>query len=196
MERGLRQGLEGDVVTQTHATVTRYWPTGVVIDHVDLVGIVNDRLISDLRVDGASFERLPPCALIADQVALTAEFLASMNALAQGQGTAPVEAVELGLEVWRAGYDLPATAYAAEFVGWCFLASSPTPTHSESGAIAIADPRAGSALTAMPGLPWGRQMMIRPVPGAHLAVPGWLTCSVVPVETCQYAVVAVAQSIR
>ncbi len=55
--------------------------------------------------------------------------------------------------MWRAGYDLPATAYAEDFVGWCFLASSPAPAHSESGAIAIADPRAGSALTAMPPAP-------------------------------------------
>lgn len=183
-------------MTQAHATVSRHWPTGVVIDDVDLTGIVDDRLVGDLRADGVPFERLVPSAVIADQAALTAEFLTSMNALAQGQGTARVRAVELEVEVWRAGYDLPATAYAAEFVGWCFLASSPAPAHSESGAIAIADPRAGSALTAMPGLPWGRQVMIRPIPGAHAAVPGWLTCSVVPVEAGQYAIVAVARSVR
>ncbi len=183
-------------MTQTQATVTRHWPTGVVIDDIDLAGIVDDRLIGDLPVDGVPFERLPPSAMIANQAALTAEFLTSMNALAQGQDAAPVEAVEWELEVWRAGYDLPATAYAADFVGWCFLASSPAPAHSESGAIAIADPRAGSALTAMPGLPWGRQVMIRPIPGAHAAVPGWLTCSIVPLETGQYAVVAVARSVR
>lgn len=183
-------------MTHEPATVSRHWPTGVVIDDVDLTGIVDERLIGELHADGVPFERLPPSAVIADQTALTAEFVTSMNALAEGQGAAPVKAVELELEVWRAGYDLPATAYAAEFVGWCFLASSPSPAHSESGAIAISDPRAGSALTAMPGLPWGRQVMIRPIPGAHATVPGWLTCSVVPVETGQYAVVAVARSVR
>ncbi len=31
----------------------------------------------------------------------------------------------------------------------------------------LTDPRAGSALTAMPGLPWGRQFVIRPAVGAH-----------------------------
>lgn len=121
-------------MTQAHATVTRHWPTSVVIDDVDLTGIVDHRLVGDLRADGVPFERLAPSTVIADQVALIAEFLTSMNALAQGQGAAPVEAVELE--------------------------------------------------------------MIRPIPGAHAAVPGWLTCSVVPVEARQYAVVAVARSVR
>lgn len=183
-------------MTQVQTAVTRYWPTPVVIDDVDVTGIVDDGLLGELQADGVAFERLPPSAVIADQAALTMEFLSSMNALAQGQGTPRVQAVELEVEVWRAGYDLPATAYPAEFVGWVFLMSSPMPVHSESGAIAVADPRAGSALTAMPGLPWGRQVMIRPIPGAHAAVPGWLTCSIVPLEVGQYAVVAVARSVR
>lgn len=47
-------------MTPARATVTRHWPTGVVIDDVDLTGIVDDRLISDLHADGVPFERLPP----------------------------------------------------------------------------------------------------------------------------------------
>lgn len=178
------------------ATVTKHWPTPVVIDEIDLTGLLDDDAVAALHAAGPQFELIAPASVITGESALRAEFLSSMNALAQGQSTAPDTAVELEVQVWRAGYDLPATAYAADFVGWCFLATSPAPAHSESGAIALTDPRAGSAQTAMPGLPWGRQVIIRPVPGAHIAVPGWLTCSVVPVEAHQYAVVAVARSAR
>lgn len=86
-------------MTQAHATVTRHWPTGVLIDDVDLTGIVDDRLISDLHTEGVPFERLAPSAVIADQATLIAEFLTSMNALAQGQGAAPVQAVGLEVQV-------------------------------------------------------------------------------------------------
>lgn len=64
-------------MTQTHSPVTRHWPTGVVIDDVDLTGIVDDRLVGDLHPDGVPFERLSPSAVIADQAALIAEFLTS-----------------------------------------------------------------------------------------------------------------------
>jgi hypothetical protein len=178
------------------ATVTRLWPTALVIDEIPLDGLLHDQELSDVPADGQQFELLAPGSVIADEARLVAEFLSSMNALAAGQNAAPVTAVEVEVQVWRAGYDLPVTAYAADFVGWCFLATSPAPEHSESGAIALTDPRAGSAMTAMPGLPWGRQVIVRPIPGAHVAVPGWLTCSVVPVEAHQYAVVAVARSAR
>jgi hypothetical protein len=174
-------------------TVTRHWPTGVVIAEIDLAGIVAADAPSQ-NVSGPPLQLLDIDEAVADEAALTAEFLASMNALAQAAGTNPVERIELEVQVWRTGYDQPATSYAADWISWCFLATSPTPQHSESGAIALADPRAGSALTAMPGLPWGRQMMIRPTPGAHATAPGWLTCSVVPVEEEQFAVVAVASS--
>jgi hypothetical protein len=46
----------------------------------------------------------------------------------------------------------------------------------------------------MPGLPWGRQFLVTPVPGAHAVVPGWLTCSVVPLEQRQHITVAAALS--
>lgn len=180
----------------TAATVTRLWPTGLVIGQIYLAGLLRDEELGNVAADGQQFELLATGSVIADRERLAAEFLSSMNALAAGQNAAPVTNVEVEVQVWRAGYDLPATAYAADFVGWCFLATSPAPEHSESGAIALTDPRAGSAMTAMPGLPWGRQVIVRPIAGAHVAVPGWLTCSVVPVETHQYAVVAVARSVR
>ncbi len=188
--------MEGDEVTEPQSTVSRHWGTGVVISDADLAGILRDDLAGAGGPSGAAFEQVPPSAVLADEEALKAQFLASMNAVATAQGTAAVEQVEIDVQVWQGGYDLPATSYPADVVGWCFLATSPTPQHSESGALALADPRAGSALTAMPGLPWGRQLMVRPTPGAHAAAPGWLTCSVVPVEEGQYAVVAVASSTR
>jgi len=54
------------------------------------------------------------------------------------------------------------------------------------------DPRAGSAMTAMPGLPFGRQFIVRPVPGACAVVPGWLTSSVIPLEPRQRITIAIA----
>ena len=182
----------------THAqnAVTRHWGTGVVISEFSLAGIVDSASVGRAGSGGPSYEQVQPGTVLLDEAALKAGFIASMNVLAAAQDVSPVRDVELDVQVWRDGYDLPATSYPADFVGWCFLAASPAPQHSESGAIALADPRAGSALTAMPGLPWGRQVMIRPVPGAHAAVPGWLTCSVVPVEKDQFAVVAIASSAR
>jgi hypothetical protein len=176
-------------------SVTRHWGTPITIDELPLAGVVSDGL-SQIGPDGDAFEVIPPGSVLADEAALKAEFLTSLNALADAQGVPPVQDVDLQVQVWRRGYDQPATGHAAEFVGWCFLATSLTPAHSESGALSFADPRAGSAMTAMPGLPWGRQVMVRPTPGAHVAAPGWLTSSVVPLEKGQFAVVAVASSVR
>jgi hypothetical protein len=177
-------------------TVTRHWGTRVVIDQIAVDGFLAAGVGEAAGSPGPRVERIDPDSVITDPEALKREFLASFNTLAEGADTAEVTDVELRIEVWRAGHDLPHTGFAADYVGWCFLAASPAPEHTESGAVSVADPRAGSAMTAMPGLPWGRQVMIRPVPGAHLAVPGWLTCSVVPVEERQYAVVAFASSAR
>ncbi|MBC6457095.1 hypothetical protein [Actinomadura sp. HBU206391] len=175
--------------------VSRYWGTPVTIDELPLAQIISDGL-DQIGPDGVAFEVITPSSVLVDEASLKAEFLASLNSLADAQGAPPVENVELEVQVWRRGHDQPATGHPGEFVGWCFLATSPAPAHSESGALAFADPRAGSAMTAMPGLPWGRQVMIRPTPGAHAAVPGWLTTSVVPLERGQFAVVAVASSVR
>ncbi|MDN3360127.1 hypothetical protein [Actinomadura sp. DC4] len=177
-------------------TVTRYWGTAVAIANLDISGIIRPGLGDSFGPSGTSYEDVPISVVVADEQALREQFLTSMNALAQAQDAEPVANVDVTVHVWRQGYDLPAMAYQEDFVGWCYLATSPAPQHSESGSLSFADPRAGAAMTAMPGLPWGRQVMIRPRPGAHAAVPGWLTCSVVPVEHDQYAVVAIAKSAR
>jgi hypothetical protein len=125
---------------------------------------------------------------------LREQFLASMNTLAAADDAVDVTACEVTIQIWRDGYDQPAFSSQARYAGWTILAASPAPEHSESGCLAFADPRAGSAGTAMPGLPWGRQFLMTPMPGAHAVVPGWLTCSVVPLEHRQHIAVAVAVS--
>ena len=181
-------------MTGAQATVSRFWGTGIVIGDMDLTGVLRDDSEQAWGASGPAFERIAPASALADEAMLEAQFLASMNAVASAQGSDAVDRAEIDVQIWRAGYDLPATSYPADVVCWCFLATGPAPRNAESGALALADPRAGSALTAMPGLPWGRQLMIRPMPGAHAAAPGWLACSVVPLEEGQYAVVAVASA--
>ena len=178
-------------------TITRYWKTPIVVDEIDLKGItipsLGDRYATATAL---TFRVIPTDSVIDDLNALKTAFLASMNAIAAGQCTPPVPDVDVEVQLWPGGYDLPAASFATDYIGWCILAASPAPQHAESGCLSFADPRAGSAMTAMPGLPWGRQVMVRPVPGAHAVVPGWLTSSVVPMEQHQYAVVAVATAVR
>lgn len=178
-------------------TVTRYWGTPITIDKLPIDDIIGPG-IADVAA-GPACETLDPRQVLDDPDRLVNEFLASFSALAAAQDPDDPPAINgahLDVQVWRHGYDEPAAGYGSDFIGWCFLATSPAPAHSESGALSLADPRAGSAMTAMPGLPWGRQVMVRPVPGAHLAAPGWLTSSVVPLERGQFAVIAIAQSVR
>jgi hypothetical protein len=98
------------------------------------------------------------------------------------------------IQVWRGGYDQPAFSSQARYAGWTILTASPAPEHSESGCLAFADPRADSAGTAMPRPALGASVPRHPVPGAHAVVPGWLTCSVVPLEHHQHVTVATALS--
>jgi hypothetical protein len=175
--------------------VTGHWGTPMIIGDIPLDGLLRDS-IDQIGIDGEPFEAIPAGHVVADGAALKAAIQASLNALAIEQGAPPVTDATIEVQVWRHGYDEPAAGHPAEFVAWCYLSASAAPAHTESGALSFADPRAGSAMTAMPGLPWGRQVMIRPVPGAHAAAPGWLTTSVVPLERGQYAVVAIATSVR
>jgi hypothetical protein len=186
--------MECDVVITTHGTVTRYWKTGIVIGLFDLDGIVAG---CDPAVQsGDCGERclsLPPDS-VPGLRALEAHMLATMNDVATAEHAPEVSGVETDIQVWRNGYDRPAFACQARYAGWVILAGSDTPHHAESGCLAFADPRAGSALTAMPGLPFGRQFLVRPVPGTYAVVPGWLTSSVVPLESGQQITVAVVTS--
>ncbi len=175
-------------------TVTRYWKTGLIITHADLTGIITaDPATTALPGDGERCQVLPPGSVPGLDL-LEEHFLASMNTLATAEKAPKVTGCRVEIQIWRDGYDQPAFSVQARYAGWTILAASPAPEHSESGCLAFADPRAGSAGTAMPGLPWGRQFLMTPVPGAHVVVPGWLTCSVVPLEHHQHITVAMAVS--
>ncbi|WP_326742076.1 hypothetical protein [Streptomyces sp. NBC_01768] len=105
----------------------------------------------------------------------------------------PVTGVGIVAEIWREGYEMPMMASDSDWVCWVFLDAS-APQHEESGVIAVYDPRAGSGMTASPGLPWGRQLSLRPVQGLMAVVPGWLTSAVQPVEANQVVTVLRAHS--
>ena len=171
-------------------TVSRYWGTHVVVGQIDLTGIVADGFPTD--PNGPAFETLDPDLLLTDPDALCAEFAESFRQLADAYARPHPGDVRLTVQSWRGGYDLPSAGFPEDFVAWCVLAASSDPANPESGAVTFADPRAGSNMTAMPGLPWGRQLIITPKRGSHAAVPGWLTCSVIPVERTQSLLVAFA----
>jgi hypothetical protein len=179
------------MITST-ATVTRHWKTGLIISRTDLTGIVSADPATDAAGD-SQFLTLPARS-VPGIMALREQFIVSMNALAAADDAPEVTDCEVTIQVWRNGYDQPSFSSHARYTGWTILAASTKPEHSESGCLAFADPRAGSAGTAMPGLPWGRQFLLTPAPGAHAVVPGWLTCSVVPLEHGQHLTVAAAVS--
>ena len=170
-------------------TVTRYWKTGIVVGPADITGIT----ASAPEPGTSRCVTVDPDA-VTGMDRLRDLFLTSMRQLADADdsGPAPV-GVQVEVQVWRNSYDQPAFASQARYTGWTFLAATDV-THSESGCLNLTDPRAGSSLTAMPGLPWGRQFVIRPAPGTHAVIPGWLTASIVPLEARQQIIVAVATS--
>jgi hypothetical protein len=178
----------------TPGTVTRYWKTGIVIGHLGLDGITVDSAPAAEARDGGARCLSLPAGSVPGLRALEEHMLATMNDVAAAEHAPRVRGIEADIQVWRNGYDQPAFACQARYAGWVILAASDTPQHAESGCLAFADPRAGSALTAMPGLPFGRQFLMKPVPGAYAVVPGWLTSSVVPLEVSQRITVAVVTS--
>lgn len=173
-------------------TVSRHWKTPLIITQADISGVIPVGPTGPAA--GAGRCQVLPADLVPGLRLLEEQFLASMNALAAADETPEVTACRLEVQVWREGYDQPAFSAQARYAGWTILAASPAPEHSESGCLTFADPRAGSTATAMPGLPWGRQFLVTPTAGAHAVVPGWLTCSVIPLESGQHITVAVALS--
>ncbi|MGI5488045.1 hypothetical protein [Microtetraspora malaysiensis] len=177
----------------TAAPVQFLWGTTVLVDEADLEAIVH----ADARLPetGPTCDDLDPDLFVTDQAALEEAFFAAFNAIADMDGAPPVTSVTVKIQGWREGHGIPA-ADASPYIGWCYLSATPAPSTAESGCLSLADPRAGSDLTAMPGLPWGRQVLIRPVPGALVVAPGWLTHSIVPIEHGQSLIVATATCSR
>ncbi|MDH6629431.1 hypothetical protein M2271_007267 [Streptomyces sp. LBL] len=190
-------------------TVTRLWETACAVRTIDLAPITR---IRDIPIDGPQQEFVPLDTLLSDPEALRAEFAASMDELDEEygrRGGVPsyavademrlIEAAPRGREikmtgqVWRRGFELPQYCSPSDLLGWCFLHAT-EPRHEDSGSVALLDPRAGSEGTAMPGLPWGREVTFRPAPGLLTVGPGWLTSTVRPVEDGQAVVVVVASA--
>jgi hypothetical protein len=113
---------------------------------------------------------------------------------AQGLDVTPIDGVELSMQVWRGGYELPISMSPRPYQGWLFLRGTPS-QHSDSGTVAVLDPRAGASMSAVPGMPWGTVLTVAPRQGNLAIVPGWLTGSVLPLEEHQTCVVVAAEAV-
>ncbi|WP_327581915.1 hypothetical protein OHA25_38965 [Nonomuraea sp. NBC_00507] len=172
--------------------------TASTVRQIDLTGIACANIL-DRHTAASSFTTLPLHEAVADIEALRQAFVADMNALAErgiegGTAGGPVADVQMEAQIWLGGYEKPMFAVPNDYLAWCFL-EVVAPVEADAGTVAVFDPRAGSAMTAMPGLPWGRQLTITPSAGSLAVVPGWLTCSIVPVEKGKAIAVVVATSI-
>ncbi|MFI0367228.1 hypothetical protein ACH35V_05070 [Actinomadura sp. 1N219] len=176
--------------------VQQHWGTPVAFATLDPAGLLSPSA-AGIGAEGPALESLPPGEIITDLEAAAAQFHRSFDALADSYGPGlapPVGGVAIDVQVWRHGYERPAAVHPGDLVAWWVLDAAPAV--NGSGAIAFADPRTGSPRAATPGQPWGRNLVVRPVPGAHVAVPGWLASSVAPLERGQHVLVAVGSSLR
>ncbi|WP_242910647.1 hypothetical protein [Actinomadura terrae] len=152
-----------------------------------------------LSAEGPALEVVPPGEIITDLAAATARFQTSFDALAAAHepGLAPpAGTIDIAVQVWREGYHMPPSGNPASQIAWWILDAGSAPERPEAGAIIIADPRSGPPVPSALARLWGRHLMIGPRPGSHIAVPGWLTASVQPVEAGQYVLVAIASTAR
>lgn len=103
-----------------------------------------------------------------------------------------ISRIELRVERWRSGYEAPAITSDADYLGWLVVRGR-VAEHSDAGTIALLDPRAGSNMVAVPGIPWGRPLVIAPRSGNLVVHPSWIVCSVLPLDPGQEAVVVRAE---
>ncbi|MGN5633249.1 hypothetical protein [Streptomyces sp. AC154] len=185
------------ILTATSHTVQHVWSTAVLVRELRVRSLIRESP-TRTRPDGQPHTQLPAEDLVHDISSLRGEILGAMQQLygratESGPRVRPVTGVDIVAEVWRAGYELPMMASEGDWLCWIVLEAS-VPQHEESGVIAVYDPRAGSGMTASPGLPWGRQLSLRPVQGLMAVVPGWLTSAVQPIEDNQVVTVLRASS--
>lgn len=88
--------------------------------------------------------------------------------------------VRLQLQNWFPGHYQTIGYGVGAWQGWCYL-SPGSAEGDDSGAVCLLDPRAGSANVSVPGLPWGRPIVVRPGVGVAVLCPSWLGWSVLPV---------------
>jgi hypothetical protein len=104
------------------------------------------------------------------------------------QGLADVGATQeamrdLPLKVarWLRGYAVPLSRTTQTW-RLIFCLEAPSPPVAESGALVLHDPRTGDANVSIPGLPFGRPLVLTPAVGLLLITPGWLALSVMPID--------------
>lgn len=129
-------------------TVSRYWKTGLIITQTDLTGLITSDPADAEGGEGRRCQVISADSAGIGLAAIREQFLASMNALADADDAPQVRDCEVTVQVWRGGYDQPAFSSQSRYIGWTVLAVSAATEHSESGCLAFADPRAGSAGTA------------------------------------------------
>lgn len=180
--------------------VTRLWPTPVVLARVPVEpksGVGVPSLSSLFNLELPNEDSLARYVRDPDEVAnLFLRAMQHLDAAADPDSPIrePVSGTELNVELWPPGYENPVVTTTARYIGWYVLESTHS-EHVDSGTICIMDPRAGCDRTAVPGLPWGRHLMIQPVAGTFVVAPGWIMASVLPMERDQAALVVTARSI-
>lgn len=107
----------------------------------------------------------------------------------------PTMSVRLHVERWNAGFEDPMVTTSADYFGWLFLHGD-VAAHSDAGTVAILDPRCGSNMVAVPGIPWGRPLVLAPKPGTLVVAPSWLTAAVLPLDPGQQVLVVRAEITR
>ncbi len=169
--------------------VHHVWTTLVGVSRVDVDQILRREFSPSMDGSDESRISLEPAnhfRSISDVKSLFAKAAAAITQV----GLEP----EVRLQVldWHPGYEVPLVTSNAECFGWLFLAGSES-QHSDAGTVAIADPRSGSNMVALPGLPWGRPLVISPRKGTLIVAPSWLTASVLPLDPLQRVLVAFAE---
>lgn len=77
---------------------------------------------------------------------------------------------------------IPIHSSRAELCAWIWIEEQGQPETEESGSIHLHDPRAGASLTVLPGLPWGRPIVLMPRVGTAVIWPGWLSWTLLPLS--------------
>jgi hypothetical protein len=186
------------MTTAQTTTVTHLWATSLLVQELDLDDILRPQVNLLDRGAGRPCTDLPLSAAVQDEALLVGSLSIAMRQLqerdeAHGVTTAPIGALTCRLMVLRGGYEDPVLDTPGPYTAWLFLQAT-APVHKDSGSLAVYDPRAGAAMHAVPGLPWGRQFTVRPRAGTLAVIPGWLTSALMPVEEGQVVVAICALS--
>jgi hypothetical protein len=172
--------------------VAHHWATPVLLAELATGSVWAKPGWPALRGGSSMCERIDTAAVLDNEAGFEAELRKALDELAAYAIPSGDADVEPGIwtEIWRPDHAVTIATSPATWTGWCFLAAEGQPANPDSGAVIVHDPRAGSATVSLPGLPWGRPLTVRPVPGTLAIVPGWLTWSVLPVEPTQFIAVA------